>query len=76
MSRKNTVQFPEFSKHEVCKLLMFHDNFESFDWTLRDVRVHKTGETPENTSRVSSFCDTYSALGISIKAVANKPGKR
>ncbi len=27
------VEFPEFSKQKVCRLLMFHDNFESFDWT-------------------------------------------
>ncbi len=28
------MEFPEFSKQEVCNLLMFHENFESFDWTL------------------------------------------
>ncbi len=25
------VEFPEFSRQEVCNLLMFDDNFESFD---------------------------------------------
>ncbi len=76
MSRKNALQFPEFSKYEVSKLLMFQENFESFDWTLRDMSVHKTGGTPDNTSRVFSFCENYSAPGISVKAVADKPGKR
>jgi hypothetical protein len=32
------VEFPEFAKQEVCKLLMFQDNFESFDWTLISLR--------------------------------------
>ncbi len=33
------VEFSEFSKQEVCNLLMFHDHFESFDWTLISLRA-------------------------------------
>ncbi|NIT04085.1 hypothetical protein GTO10_04130 [Candidatus Saccharibacteria bacterium] len=32
------MEFPEFSKLEVCNLLMLHDDFESFDWTLISLR--------------------------------------
>ncbi len=32
------VEFPEFSKQEVCSLPMFHDHFESFDGTLISLR--------------------------------------
>ncbi len=36
--QKRTEKFPEFSRQEVCNLLMFNDNFESFDWTLISLR--------------------------------------
>ncbi len=32
------VEFPEFSRQEVCNPLMFDDNFGSFDWTLISLR--------------------------------------
>ncbi len=37
-STKAQLEFPEFSKQEISNLLMFHDNFESFDGTLTSLR--------------------------------------
>ncbi len=34
----DSLEFSEFSKQEVCNPLVFHDDFESFDWTLISLR--------------------------------------
>ncbi len=34
------MEFPEFLKRVISNLLMFHNNFESFDWTLISLRSH------------------------------------
>ncbi len=33
-----SVEFPQFSKQEVCNLLRFYGKFESFDWTFMSLR--------------------------------------
>ncbi len=38
MSIQGFEKFPQFLKQEVSNLLMFPDNFESFDWTLKSLR--------------------------------------
>ncbi len=40
------VEFPDFSKQEVCNLLMFHDHFESFDGTLISLHSLALALTP------------------------------
>ncbi len=37
--RPYSAEFPEFSKQEVCNLLMFPDSFESLDGTLISLRA-------------------------------------
>ncbi len=66
------MEFPEFSKQEVCNLLMFRDNFESFDWTLISLRSLALALTLWGLADFAVAGQRKKAKGLS-KTTPNKP---